>query len=240
MQPDVWMENPKETHVTFTTLFTKAPSAPFGKAALASPRRVSAACPTPPFTLIAPSRACRLVSHWPSQLAGSARSLLAAVFALSFAAACNIPGGALECARNSDCRDDEECRDGGCEEIAEGESERPGEGEGERPGEGEGERPGEGEGENECIDDSDCDQNATCEIVAGTFQCVAGEPDDTGETCSENSDCLNNTCLLGFDENGNQTAFGYCTKRCDGFADCPTFWDCVEVGNAIGTYCVEG
>jgi threonine dehydrogenase-like Zn-dependent dehydrogenase len=63
--------------------------------------------------------------------------------------------------------------------------------------------------------------------------------DDTGATCSENSDCDNNTCLKGVDEDGNFTDFGYCTKPCESFADCPTFWDCTDVGNAVGTFCVQ-
>ena len=62
--------------------------------------------------------------------------------------------------------------------------------------------------------------------------------DDIGAFCDANDDC-DTACLFGFDENGNQTDFGYCTKRCDSFADCPTFWSCEEVGNANGTFCIE-
>jgi len=32
---------------------------------------------------------------------------------------------------------------------------------------------------------------------------------------------------------------GYCTKECESFTECPTFWKCKEVGNASGTYCVK-
>jgi hypothetical protein len=65
-----------------------------------------------------------------------------------------------------------------------------------------------------------------------------GGGDDTGATCQENSDCTTG-CIVNTDENGNQTDFGYCTKRCESFADCPTFWSCEEIGNAAGTYCVQ-
>jgi hypothetical protein len=65
-----------------------------------------------------------------------------------------------------------------------------------------------------------------------------GSSDDVGAFCSANADC-NTACLFGTDENGNQTDFGYCTKPCESFTDCPTFWDCAEVGNAIGTFCIQ-
>jgi hypothetical protein len=64
------------------------------------------------------------------------------------------------------------------------------------------------------------------------------DEDDTGAFCSDNADC-DTACLFGFDEDGNQTDFGYCTKPCESFADCPTFWDCEEVGNAVGTFCIQ-
>jgi hypothetical protein len=34
-------------------------------------------------------------------------------------------------------------------------------------------------------------------------------------------------------------SFGYCTKTCESFTDCPTFWDCERVGNASAKYCVQ-
>ena len=43
-----------------------------------------------------------------------------------------------------------------------------------------------------------------------------------------------NACL--FKPNAD---FGYCTKTCMSFTDCPDFWDCTEVGNASGLYCVQ-
>ena len=65
-----------------------------------------------------------------------------------------------------------------------------------------------------------------------------GTSDDVGAFCSANADC-DTACLFGTDEEGNQTDFGYCTKPCESFTDCPTFWDCDEVGNAIGTFCIQ-
>ena len=61
---------------------------------------------------------------------------------------------------------------------------------------------------------------------------------DTGAFCDENADC-ETACLFGFDEDGNQTDFGYCTNPCESFTECPTFWSCEEVGNAAGTFCVQ-
>lgn len=65
-----------------------------------------------------------------------------------------------------------------------------------------------------------------------------GGGDDTGESCQANSDC-NTACLVSSDGNGNESDFGYCTNRCESFADCPSFWACEEIGNAAGTYCVQ-
>ena len=57
----------------------------------------------------------------------------------------------------------------------------------------------------------------------------------TGETCEVNNECDGGACLVR--DSGD--ILGYCSERCDSFADCPTFWDCEELGNAAGKYCVE-
>jgi hypothetical protein len=59
--------------------------------------------------------------------------------------------------------------------------------------------------------------------------------DDVGKQCQMNSDCLADACLVA-----NGADFGYCTKTCMSFADCPSFWSCENVGNASAMYCVEG
>jgi hypothetical protein len=58
--------------------------------------------------------------------------------------------------------------------------------------------------------------------------------DDLGNQCQQNSDCMYDACLF---VDGAQ--FGYCSKTCMDFTECPTFWDCTMVGNASGLYCVQ-
>jgi hypothetical protein len=57
---------------------------------------------------------------------------------------------------------------------------------------------------------------------------------DVGKTCTGNADCASNLCLFHGD-----VAYGYCTIECESFSECPSFWDCTNVGNASGTYCVK-
>lgn len=52
-------------------------------------------------------------------------------------------------------------------------------------------------------------------------------------TCSKNTDCDSNTCFVG---NGN---LGYCTKMCNGFSECPSFWECKRPGNAPQSICMQ-
>lgn len=57
---------------------------------------------------------------------------------------------------------------------------------------------------------------------------------DFGATCRKNSECASNTCFVG---NGE---LGYCTKMCDSFSDCPSFWECQKAGNAPQRICMQG
>lgn len=52
-------------------------------------------------------------------------------------------------------------------------------------------------------------------------------------TCTKNADCDSNTCFVG---NGN---LGYCTKMCNSFSDCPSFWECKRAGNAPQAICMQ-
>jgi hypothetical protein len=52
-------------------------------------------------------------------------------------------------------------------------------------------------------------------------------------TCTKNSDCDSNTCFVG---KGN---LGYCTKMCDSFSDCPSFWECKKAANAPQNLCLQ-
>ena len=55
---------------------------------------------------------------------------------------------------------------------------------------------------------------------------------DIGDECRSDDDCQSRACLFAPD-----AAFGFCSKVCDSWSDCPSFWECVEVGNATRTYC---
>jgi len=61
-----------------------------------------------------------------------------------------------------------------------------------------------------------------------------GGGNPVGGHCAGNEDCASRICLFKGDAD-----FGYCSQVCESFADCPSFWDCEEVGNASGTYCVQ-
>ncbi len=63
---------------------------------------------------------------------------------------------------------------------------------------------------------------------------------DIGNQCEGNSDCSANTCLFKVDGEGNYPDYGYCSGTCESFSDCPSFWDCSNVGNASAKYCVQG
>ncbi len=56
----------------------------------------------------------------------------------------------------------------------------------------------------------------------------------TGETCKVNDECETG-CIIGADD-----VLGYCTNTCEDFSDCPDFWDCAQVGNATGKFCLQG
>ena len=52
-------------------------------------------------------------------------------------------------------------------------------------------------------------------------------------TCTKNSDCESNTCFVG---RGN---LGYCTKMCNSFSECPSFWECKRAANAPQNICMQ-
>lgn len=84
-----------------------------------------------------------------------------------------------------------------------------------------------------CDEHGQCDSQF-CRKPAGAFdgKCAIN---DFGEMCQGNSDCEYGACLVANDLDD----FGYCTTTCSDFSDCPTFWNCEEVGNANGTYCSQ-
>jgi hypothetical protein len=67
----------------------------------------------------------------------------------------------------------------------------------------------------------------------------AGDASDLGEQCVANGDCDADSCLFKVQEDGSLADYGYCSGTCESFSDCPSFWDCGEVGNASGKYCIQ-
>lgn len=108
-------------------------------------------------------------------------------------------------------------------------------------------------------DNGYCATSAACPTVCEDWGGMAGNPDpgpgpdpdpdptpdptpdpgpslkQTGDPCETNSQCEGGVCLVRDDGD----ILGYCSHKCDSFADCPSFWDCEELGNAAGTYCVQ-
>lgn len=64
----------------------------------------------------------------------------------------------------------------------------------------------------------------------GTMEMPKG---DFGKTCTKNGD-RSDVCLFK-----GSADYGYCSKSCESFTDCPTFWNCEEVMNASGKYCIQ-
>ena len=62
----------------------------------------------------------------------------------------------------------------------------------------------------------------------------SGSPSDVGNQCSGNADCSSDACLFL-----PGASFGYCSKTCMSFTDCPTFWSCDTVQNGSAQYCIQ-
>lgn len=58
--------------------------------------------------------------------------------------------------------------------------------------------------------------------------------DKVGAQCVKNADCPSNACL--FKKNAD---YGYCSKTCQSFTECPTFWTCEAVQNGSSKYCTQ-
>lgn len=56
---------------------------------------------------------------------------------------------------------------------------------------------------------------------------------DFGKTCHKNHECEQDACFTGHGD------LGYCTKFCNSFSDCPTFWECKKPGNAPQRICMQ-
>jgi hypothetical protein len=70
--------------------------------------------------------------------------------------------------------------------------------------------------------------------TGGTGGSSGSTANPIGGECQGDPDCASKICLFK-----TGAAFGYCSKLCEDWTDCPDFWDCSAVGNASGTYCVQ-
>src|SRR5690606_2738761 len=71
-----------------------------------------------------------------------------------------------------------------------------------------------------------CSTHRDC---ASEHVCAGGEcrPDDTGATCSPSS---STSCVLGLCVGNATTGVGHCTRECDGAAECPAGYACLDAG----------
>jgi len=79
--------------------------------------------------------------------------------------------------------------------------------------------------------DTDCPSGAWCNM--GT--CQATTKKRVGEQCTDRNECAGTTCLY---RNPNDVS-GYCSKQCNSFTECPTFWNCTDIANGAGKRCVQ-
>ena len=97
-----------------------------------------------------------------------------------------------------------------------------------------------------CESFSDCPSFWKCDTVSGGSgnYCIpdgVAQPalspqhkGSVGDKCEGNATCQSDACIF---RSGDD--FGYCTKECESFADCPSFWECESVGNAAGKFCKQ-
>jgi len=60
-------------------------------------------------------------------------------------------------------------------------------------------------------------------VAAALVGCTAMTPADTGETCTDDDDCLHGRCV----EAGDDTRVRYCTQICAGDGYCPSPMQCI-------------
>ena len=151
------------------------------------------------------------------------RVLMCVVMAVVVLTAC----GGAECARDSDCKGTRVCTRGAC--VDPGGSGGSGLGAG---GSGAG-GSGAGASSQECSSgkDSDCPSGFWC----NQKQCVATSKKKVGELCQGVDDCAGTSCLVRVQGDVS----GYCSKQCNSFSECPTFWECAEISNGAGKRCIQ-
>ena len=144
-------------------------------------------------------------------------------------------GGAPECARDSDCKGSRVCTRGECVDPGgSGGAGGSGLGAGGSGAGGSGAGgSGAGSSSQACNSgkDSDCPSGFWC----NQQQCVATTKKKVGELCQGVNDCAGTSCLVRVQGDVS----GYCSKQCNSFSECPTFWDCAEISNGAGKRCIQ-
>ncbi len=152
---------------------------------------------------------------------------ISALAVAALVSACG-PAGGDECTKDTDCKGSRVCQVGSCVDPLTS----SGGGNGGTGG-GSGSGGGGGNSTQACNSgrDSDCPNGFWCQQKV----CTATTLKKVGDTCQTNTDCAGGACLV---RNTGDIA-GYCSKRCESFSSCPSFWDCKDLSNAAGTYCVQ-
>ncbi len=161
--------------------------------------------------------------------------LMGAAVAVAFAAC----GGEAACAKDSDCKGSRVCKAGECVDTS---NLSPGSGAGSAgagsagagssgAGSSGAGSSGAGSSGGSCDKDTDCASGKWCN--QGT--CQATTLKRVGEQCADRNECAGTTCLY---RNPNDVS-GYCSKQCNSFTECPTFWSCSEIANGAGKRCVQ-
>lgn len=141
--------------------------------------------------------------------------------------------GGAECARDSDCKGTRVCNQGACVDPGgAGGAGGSSLGAGGAGGSGAGGAGGSSQSQ-ACSSgkDSDCPSGFWC----NQKQCVATSKKKVGELCQGVDDCAGTSCLVRMQGDVS----GYCSKQCNSFSECPTFWDCAEISNGAGKRCVQ-
>ena len=153
-------------------------------------------------------------------------------------------GGAVvsECTKDTDCKGTRVCSSGACVEPGGGSA-----GSGGTAGAGgtagsSGAAGGFGgpAGGSQSMGGGDCFGGRDSDCAAGYWcsndVCVATTKKKVAEQCEQNTDCAGGVCLV---RTNSGDIFGYCSKPCASFGECPAFWKCENIQNAAAKYCTQ-
>jgi hypothetical protein len=140
-------------------------------------------------------------------------------------------GGEAACSKDSDCKGARVCRAGECVDTTSTGGGNAGFGAGSAGAGSAGAGSSGGASGGSCDKDTDCPSGAWCN--QGTCQPTTRKR--VGEQCVTRDECAGTTCL--YRTSGDVS--GYCSKQCDSFTECPTFWKCEDIANGAGKRCVQ-